>query len=355
MLIDGILVISVILIFIALYVISVKSAKTSYTDYCRTKRMASQKTSLWEVTNRAFPITGLAPCVIMLLVFVVAPLVFSISVAFTNFSGPSHAVANDVDWVGANNFKELLLGGSTWSKGFARIAIWTLVWAFFSTFTCYFGGLLVAVQLKEIGVKIAGVFRFIFILPYAVPSVITMLVWKNMLNGTFGIVNRTLKSLGILGADSIIPWLGNSTLAKVMCIVINLWAGFGYFMMLTMGTMTAIGNDLFEAAKIDGCSFFATFARIIFPMMQPIIATISLLAFRQGWNEYILPLVFTMTNDKMRPLTVGVNMLKNSGDGAASWEIMFAGATIAVIPMILVYLSFSKYFLGGSTAGAVKG
>lgn len=286
MLIDGILVISVILIFIALYVISVKSAKTSYTDYCRTKRMASQKTSLWEVTNRAFPITGLAPCVIMLLVFVVAPLVFSISVAFTNFSGPSHAVANDVDWVGASNFKELLLGGSTWSKGFARIAIWTLVWAFFSTFTCYFGGLLVAVQLKEIGVKIAGVFRFIFILPYAVPSVITMLVWKNMLNGTFGIVNRTLKFLGILGADSIIPWLGNSTLAKVMCIVINLWAGFGYFMMLTMGTMTAIGNDLFEAAKIDGANNRQILHHITLPLVMYQTMPLIIMSFMHNINNF---------------------------------------------------------------------
>ncbi|MBO7612317.1 MAG: sugar ABC transporter permease, partial [Treponema sp.] len=245
-----------------------------------------QKASLWEVTNRAFPITGLAPCLIMLLVFVVAPLVFSISVAFTNFSGPSHAVANDVDWVGGNNFKELLLGGSTWSKGFARIAIWTLVWAFFSTFTCYFGGLLVAVQLKEIGVKIAGVFRFIFILPYAVPSVITMLVWKNMLNGTFGIVNRTLKSLGILGADSIIPWLGNSTLAKVMCIVINLWAGFGYFMMLTMGTMTAIGNDLFEAAKIDGANNRQILHHITLPLVMYQTMPLIIMSFMHNINNF---------------------------------------------------------------------
>ena len=84
-------------------------------------------------------------------------------------------------------------------------------------------------------------------------------------------------------------------------------------------------------------------------------ATIALLSFRQGWNEYILPLVFTMTNDKLRPLTVGVNMLKNAGDGAAAWNIMFAGATIAIIPMRMTYCIFSRYFMGGMTTGAVKG
>lgn len=280
MLIDGILVISIILIFAALYFISVKSAKAAYVDYCRTTRF--KQTSMWETANNAFTLVGLAPCIIMLLVFVVVPLVFSICVAFTNFAGPDHAVANDIDWVGGKNFKDLLFSGSTWSKGFARIAIWTLIWAFFSTFTCYFGGLLVAVQLKESGIKLAGIFRFIFILPYAVPAVITMLVWRNMLNGTFGIVNRTLATFGITGPQ----WLGDATLAKVMCIVINLWAGFGYFMMLTMGTMTAIGNDLFEAAKIDGANNVQVLRHITLPLVMYQTMPLIIMSFMHNINNF---------------------------------------------------------------------
>ena len=145
----------------------------------------------------------------------------------------------------------------------------------------------------------------------------------------------------------------NKSLLSV--ILFSAGAGQATYIFLARGYVDSVPRELDEAAKIDGCTFFMTFSRVIFPVLQPVIATIALLSFRQGWNEYILPLVFTMTNDKMRPLTVGVNMLKNSGDGAASWEIMFAGATIAVIPMVIVYLSFSKYFMGGSTAGAVKG
>ena len=76
---------------------------------------------------------------------------------------------------------------------------------------------------------------------------------------------------------------------------------------------------------------------------------------RQGWNEYILPLVFTMTDASKRPLTVGVTMLKNAGDGAAAWNIMFAGATIAIVPILVIYIFASKYFINGMTAGAVKG
>lgn len=287
MLIDGILVLAIIAIFVAAYVISVRSAEKSYVDYCRTGRFPSQKSSMSELGNRAFPLAGLTPLLIMLLVFVVVPLLFSIAVAFTNYSAPDHIPPkNTVDWVGFQNFKELMGGGGTWSVGFARIAVWTLVWAVLSTFTCYFGGLLVAVILQENKIKFKPVFRFIFILPYAVPSVITMLIWKNLLNGTFGTVNRTLQQIGLLGPDATIPWLGNATLAQIMCIVINLWAGFGYFMMLSMGTMTAIPQDLFEAARIDGAGKGQVLRHITMPLVLYQTMPLIIMSFTHNINNF---------------------------------------------------------------------
>lgn len=283
MLIDGILMLALIAIFVAVYVISVRSAKNSYREYCRIKRFPKKKFS--ESANNAFPLIGLAPCVVMLLVFVVVPLVFSVAVAFTNYSAPDHITPNNtVDWIGVQNFKELMGGGSTWSKGFARIAIWTLVWGVLSTFTCYFGGLLVAVTLKQSKIRLKGVFQFIFILPYAVPSVITMLVWKNMLNGKFGIVNRTLQALGLL--DGTIPWLSSPLLAQVMCIVLNLWAGFGYFMMLTTGTMTAISEDLYEAARIDGANNTQILHKITLPLVLYQTMPLIIMSFTHNINNF---------------------------------------------------------------------
>ncbi len=287
MLIDGIIVLAIIAVFVALYVISVRSAQKSYADYCRTGRYKSQKASVEEVTGRAFPLAGLAPCVIMLLIFVVVPLVFSICVAFTNYSAPNHIPPNNtVDWVGLQTFKELMGSGSNWSIGFGRIALWTLVWAVLSTVTCYFGGLIVAVQLHTSKIKFAPIFRFIFILPYAVPSVITMLVWKNLLNGTFGTINVTLRAIGLLGPEATIPWLGNATLAQIMCIVINLWSGFGYFMMLTMGTMTAIPADLFEAAKIDGATNSQVMRHITLPLVLYQTMPLIIMSFTHNINNF---------------------------------------------------------------------
>ncbi len=138
-------------------------------------------------------------------------------------------------------------------------------------------------------------------------------------------------------------------------IIISAGTGQATYIFLCRGFMASLPMELDEAAKIDGCTFFQTFRMVIMPLLKPAMATIALLSFRQGWNEYIIPLVFTMTNDKLRPLTVGVNMLKNAGDGTAAWNIMFAGAPIAIIPMLLIYCFFSRYFMNGMTAGAVKG
>lgn len=124
---------------------------------------------------------------------------------------------------------------------------------------------------------------------------------------------------------------------------------------LVRGYMNTIPKELDEAAKIDGCTFFQTYWKIILPVLKPVLATIALLSFRSAWNEYILPLVFTMSNPKLRPLTVGVVSLRNAGDGAAAWNIMFAGSAISIIPIIVIYCFASKYFMSGLTVGAVKG
>lgn len=138
-------------------------------------------------------------------------------------------------------------------------------------------------------------------------------------------------------------------------ILFSAGGGEATYIFLCRGYVNAVPRELDEAARIDGCSFFQIYYRIMIPMLKPVLATIAILSFRQGWNDYIMPRVFTMTNDNLRPLTVGVNMLKNAGDGAAAWNIMFAGATIAIIPMLIVFICFSRYFMSGLTAGAVKG
>lgn len=145
----------------------------------------------------------------------------------------------------------------------------------------------------------------------------------------------------------------NTSLLPVILIAVG--TGQATYIFLVRGFINTVPKELDEAAKIDGCNFFQIYWKIILPVLKPVMASIALLSFRGAWNEYILPLVFTMTNESLRPLTVGVVALRNAGDGAAAWNIMFAGSTIAIVPILIVYIFASKHFMGGITAGAVKG
>ena len=141
----------------------------------------------------------------------------------------------------------------------------------------------------------------------------------------------------------------------ISIILISAGSGQATYVFLVHGFMNSVPKELDEAAKMDGCSFFGIYTRVILPVLKPALASVALLSFRGGWNEYILPLIFTMTNEKLRPLTVGVVALQNAGDGAAAWNILFAGSSIAIVPIVLVYIFASRQFMGGTTAGAVKG
>ena len=113
--------------------------------------------------------------------------------------------------------------------------------------------------------------------------------------------------------------------------------------------------ELDEAAKIDGCSFAKTFFTIMLPMITPILATIAILTFNGTWNEYMMPMIFTMTNPDEATLIVKVVQLKSSGAAAASWNLVLAGTSIAIIPVLIAYIVFNKYIVEGIAAGAVKG
>jgi ABC-type glycerol-3-phosphate transport system permease component len=163
-----------------------------------------------------------------------------------------------------------------------------------------------------------------------------------------------------LGTSSLLPQL---KVAKLLGLHTSLWGVIIIRVMginvtqvfIAKGFLATIPNEIDEAAKIDGCGFIRIYWSIIFPLLKPLIATVGLLSFRQAWNDYMLPMVFTMANPEKSPLVVGVVNLRNTGEAASSWNLMLAGTTIAILPMLIVYLFLNKYFISGLTSGAVKG
>jgi len=124
---------------------------------------------------------------------------------------------------------------------------------------------------------------------------------------------------------------------------------------LVRGFVRSIPAELDESAKLDGCSKFGIYWHIMLPLSRPIIAVVGLFAFRGAWNDYITSMVFTIGRKSLQPLTVAVVSLRYSVNAAAEWHIMTAGATIAIIPILIVYVLTNKQFISGLTAGAIKG
>ncbi|MFC7406533.1 carbohydrate ABC transporter permease [Georgenia alba] len=135
-------------------------------------------------------------------------------------------------------------------------------------------------------------------------------------------------------------------LAGVMVVHILLMKGF----------LEGLGPELEEAARLDGCGFFGIYRRIVLPLMSPILATTIILGFQASWNNYQVPLTFSLSAPELRTLVVGVNALQyDAVQGLASYNTVLAGANLALIPIVVVFLLLQRQFVHGWTEGAVKG
>jgi arabinogalactan oligomer/maltooligosaccharide transport system permease protein len=278
MMINGIFALVVIAFFVVLYIANIRTATKDSAKIIKNGRFPTLKETRDDLSQNAFATIGIAPSVVMIAVFSLIPLLFSALVAFTNYSSPDHIPPNNlVDWVGLENFvtmfsKNAAMGGGIWFQTFANTAIWTIVWAVFSTFTCFFVGFFFAIILQDKRVAIPSFYRTIYILPYAIPTMLSLFIWANLLNGQMGPINHTLRLLGVIDAQGATPrifsYLSDPWVAKGALIFVNIWIGFPYSMILTTSSMTAISNSLYEAAVIDGANKWHQFKSITFPLVM---------------------------------------------------------------------------------------
>ena len=207
----------------------------------------------------------MTPPVFFIFAFTVLPLVFMICMAFTNYSKiGNHLVL--FDWVGLDNFFTLFDSNSVLGSTFWRVLGWTLVWAFFATFTNYFAGMILAIIINRKDTKAKGFWRFCFVLPCAVPMFVSLLIMRTMLQPE-GAVNVLLRQMGFIAAGESLPFFTDPTWARVTVILINIWVGVPYTLLQLTGVLQNIPADLYEAATVDGANAVQTFFRITLPYM----------------------------------------------------------------------------------------
>lgn len=280
----GLMWLFIMLIFLVIYISNIKDAVKTAKQYNSGKFVTDGKEWMKKVSHKSFPYVVLAPTICLVLLFVVVPIVFGFLIAFTNYSVPNYVPPKHlVDWVGFKNFGDMFKL-PMWNDTFWGVAGWTIVWAVLSTLTCFFGGLLMAILINSKRVKMKKFWRTIYILPWAIPGMISLLIFRNMFNGQFGAINVFLREHGIITQN--IQWLSDPTLAKIVILVVNFWLGFPYFMALMSGVMTSISQDVIEAARIDGANSKQEFRHITLPLVLYTTAPLLIMSFANNFNNF---------------------------------------------------------------------
>lgn len=244
-----------------------KSAKNLQKLDAEGKKIPSFMDDIQLLLDERFHITLLFLPVCGILVFSVLPLVYMICIAFTNYDRDHQVPGNLFEWVGLSNFGSMLGGDSRMTTTFFGVLVWTLIWAFFATFSNYFLGIIVALVINTKGLKFKKLWRSILVLTIAMPQFISLLVMRSFFS-SYGVINRTLINIGVLKSiNDAIPFFSNPTLARVVIIVVNMWIGIPYTMLMSSGILMNIPQDLYEAATVDGANKVQMFFKITLPQI----------------------------------------------------------------------------------------
>ncbi len=143
----------------------------------------------------------------------------------------------------------------------------------------------------------------------------------------------------------------NLTDTHMSVMLIFMAMGLPSTVFILSGFMKAIPFELEYAARIDGCNDFQIYRRVVMPMTTPAIALVTIYNAVPIWNDFFFPLVFLQSN-KLKTLPVGLSTF--FGQHSTNWSLLFTGLSLAILPMLILYLFMSSYFIKGMTAGAVK-
>jgi len=281
---------------------------------------------------------------------------------FTNSSGdeiyPGYKVG-----IGLRNYFSLATNPQI-SGPFAMVFGWTFVFAALTVLLNFSLGLATAILLNDPFLRFRTVYRVLMIIPYALPAFVMILVWRGMLNQHFGIINKMLISAAsmidyavnyiavhvfnttavLFGDVAKIPWLSNGTMAKISLLLLNLWLGYPYMMLISLGALQSIPSSLYEASRVDGARWWQQFWNITLPLLLMPLAPLLVGAFAFNFNNFTL--IWLLTEG--RPAIAGAATPAGQTDILISYTYRLAfegargnqlGLAAAVSVMIFVVIA----------------
>ncbi|MFB9906141.1 carbohydrate ABC transporter permease [Allokutzneria oryzae] len=276
------------------------------------------------------------PAVIVTGVLVILPLVQGAFYSFTNINESN--IANPVldrpasyEFTGLENYANVLSGDASYG-GFWAILLRTLIWTFACVFLHFVIGLGLAMLLNR-PMRGRGVYRVLLILPWAVPAFISAFAWKYMFNAQYGIINQVLRALGL--PDPV--WLGQSDLALVAVILVNVWLGVPFMMVSILGGLQSIPSSLYEAAEIDGASAWQKFRNVTMPGLRSVSSTVILLGTIWTFNMFAVVYLITGINPNTRLLITYA--FERFFNGASRDYAIASTYGVLILSVLLVFAS----------------
>ena len=239
--------------------------------------------------RHAVPVMLVAPAAVGLAVLIVYPLVWELNVSFTkmslrNFGNPGFLGLDQGWFVGIDNYKEVFTLPVLKLTGFWQLLGQTVLWTAANVSLHVLGGMGLALLLHR-QMRGKGIYRALIVLPWAIPQVIALLVWRTEYNFEFGAVNQLL---GLVGIEPI-RWLSEPFWNFLAMIITNVWLGIPFMMVIILGGLQSISADYYEAAEVDGATSRQSFRHITLPLLRPVLTPAIILGTVWTFNNINVP------------------------------------------------------------------
>jgi len=290
-------------------------------------------------TKYAIPIMLVAPAALGLLVLIGYPLLWELNVSFTNmslrnFKNPGFLGLEQGMFVGFENYVQVFTEPVLKLTGFWQLFAQTILWTFINVFFHVSLGMALALMLNR-KMRGKGIYRALIVLPWAIPQIIALLVWRTEYNFEYGAVNQLLGMIG-LGPY---PWLSDPMWNFSAMVITNVWLGVPFMMVIILGGLQSISSDFYEAAEIDGASARQAFRNITLPLLRPVLTPAIILGTVWTFNNINVP--FFINQNELETSDILVTALfrqafqyNRYGDAAAFAFVIF----LLLLAFTVVYI-----------------
>lgn len=298
---EGILSLIFITFFVGFYILNILDARNDAKKLQMGWKVPGVVEGFRNAWDTGFPYLLVGPGLFLLIFVVLFPLLFMGFLAFTNYSlynSPPRAL---LDWVGFKNFIDLFT--ITELRGtFINVLSWTLIWTFVATTLSIALAMFLAILINDPRLKFKRFIRTVFILPWAVPGFVTIIIFTALFNDNFGAINADIIQ-PLFGTA--IPWLTDANWTKVALIMIQVWLGFPFVFALFTGVLQGISSDWYEAADMDGATRLQKFKFITFPHLMFATGPLLITQFTFNFNNFNIIYLFNGGGPPVRGQSAG--------------------------------------------------